>query len=110
MSGQSSRIISMRYPRSSTRRFNGRTIVPGIMESVPPRAAHRARAAGMTRLHPQAVQKGSGRIPRVERRMRSQYPSDLREVLLVEDGSHDETPTIGQRMASVLAKMRYLSG
>ncbi len=41
---------------------------------------------------------------------RLQYPSDLREVLLVEDGSHDATPTIGQRMASVLPNVRCLSG
>src|SRR2546430_14542952 len=34
-SDQSRRIISMSEPRSSTRRFNGRTIVPGIMPSSP---------------------------------------------------------------------------
>jgi len=41
---------------------------------------------------------------------RLQYPSDLKEVLLIEDGSHDATPTIGQRMASVLPNVRCLSG
>lgn len=38
-SGQSRRIISIRYPRSSTTRFNGRMTVPGITESL--------RVAGM---------------------------------------------------------------
>lgn len=41
---------------------------------------------------------------------RLQYPSELREVLLVEDGSHDATPTIGQRMAATLPNVRCLSG
>jgi len=41
---------------------------------------------------------------------RLQYPKDLLEVLLVEDGSHDATPTIGQRMAAVLPNVRCLSG
>ena len=41
---------------------------------------------------------------------RLQYPGELKEVLLVEDGSHDATPTIGQRMAAVLPNVRCLSG
>jgi len=41
---------------------------------------------------------------------RLQYPPELREVLLVEDGSHDATPTIGQRMAATLPNVRCLTG
>src|SRR5216117_4305657 len=41
---------------------------------------------------------------------RLQYPGELKEVLLVEDGSRDATPTIGQRMAAVLPNVRCLSG
>src|SRR5437879_3729086 len=41
---------------------------------------------------------------------RLQYPNELKEVLLVEDGSRDATPTIGQRMAAILPNLRCLAG
>src|SRR2546422_4899004 len=41
---------------------------------------------------------------------RLQYPSELKEVLLVEDGSVDATPTIGQRIAAALPNVQCLSG
>src|SRR2546425_10513792 len=59
-SDQSRRIISMSEPRSSTRRFNGRTIVPGIMPSSPRSYVGRHRRSATKRVHPSSVQKGSG--------------------------------------------------
>src|SRR3989442_3565170 len=41
---------------------------------------------------------------------RLQYPKDLLQVLLVEDGSVDATPTIGQRLAASLPNVQCLSG
>src|SRR2546427_9023054 len=41
---------------------------------------------------------------------RLQYPKDLLQVLLVEDGSVDATPTIGQRLAAALPNVQCLSG
>lgn len=41
---------------------------------------------------------------------RLQYPKDLLEILVVEDGSSDETPTIGKRLASALPNVVCISG
>src|SRR3989441_12924482 len=41
---------------------------------------------------------------------RLDYPKDLLEIIVVEDGSKDETPTIGKRMASLVPNVVCVSG
>jgi len=41
---------------------------------------------------------------------RLQYPKELVEILVVEDGSVDETPTIGKRMAALIPNVVCISG
>src|SRR5256885_3997914 len=41
---------------------------------------------------------------------RLQYPKDLLQVLLVEDGSVDATPAVGRRLAAALPNVQCLSG